>query len=372
MPQRSFRKVALTTTLLASLASPLLADEPAPAVQEQPVPLQAVEPATEKPAPAEPGQTEEKKELSEQELRQRMTELESELRKIREEFQRKAVEDRNKVEVQERKLVEDIKLPANPTRQQCEQYLAELREAAKNKRSFSSADPIVGKLRELPDEHYDLLMTEMNERSTLRYFANYALRDVDPKVMYERFVSTLRENENNIGVIVMNGWTNDVRDVIIEKIQSADASLTPAWFQAAVEIAEPDLYPKLHQITIDSRYATQYLGMLQALPDYDLANTVNACWQRAGEGNIQISQASFAPMAAEMGNIDALGALVAQLNTTVSFSISSSTYNIRRINVLRFIEYRGSNQEIQEWYQQNKDKLVFDHLRKRFVLPEDN
>ena len=48
----------------------------------------------------------------------------------------------------------------------------------------------------------------------------------------------------------------------------------------------------------------------------------------------------------------------------------SSSYNSRRINVLKYIDYRGSNKEIVAWYDKNKDKLVFDHYRKRYVLPD--
>ena len=307
---------------------------------------------------------------SEEELRKRMAELEKELKQTRDKFQERAQEDRRKQEEEQRKKVEQISLPENPTREQCEAFIEELREAAKNKRSYSSNDPIVDKLKSLPEEHFDLLMVEMTNNSPLRYFANYAMRGIEPEKLRERFVSSLDQNPNNIGIIVMNGWTQDVRDQVIRKVQSADANLSPAWFQAAVEIADPKLYPKLHEITIGSRYASQFLNILQALPDYDLAHTVNVCWKRAGEDKIPVNQASFAMLAAEQGNVDALRVLVDQLNTVNSYYANSTTYNARRTNVLRFIDYRGSNQEIRAWFEKNQDKLTFDNLQKRYVLPD--
>ena len=124
------------------------------------------------------------------------------------------------------------------------------------------------------------------------------------------------------------------------------------------------------EITTRSRYATQFINMLRALPDYDLGHTVNACWKRASAGELSVSTSTLAPMAAEFGNVDALGSMIGQLQHASSYMINSSSHNARRINALRFIDYRGSNTEVKAWFEANKRKLVFDHFRKRFVLPE--
>lgn len=311
------------------------------------------------------------KEPSEAELRKKMRELEQELQDARNKFQQQANQQREKVKKDALKALDDIKLPKNPTRKQCEEFVAELRKACEGRRSFSSSDPATKKLKELPADHFDLLVTEMANRTSLRYYANYAMRDIDPEKLRERFVSTLDDNPNNIGVIVMQGWCEDVRPAIVKYMQTADGSISPAWFQAAVELDEPSLYPKLHEVTTQSRYAGQFISMLEMLPDYDLAHTIDACWRRAKEGKLSVSYSTFAAKAAAYGNVDALGSLVDQLRSSSSYMSHSSSYNVRRTNVLRLIDYRGSNTDIQSWYKTNKDKLVFDQLRKRFVMPED-
>jgi ribosomal protein L28 len=311
------------------------------------------------------------KKVSEEDLRKKMRELERELQDARNKFQEKANEERQQAQQKALKALDDIKLPENPTREQCEAFVAELRKACEGRRSFSSSDPATKKLKEIPPENFDLLVTEMANRTSLRYYANYALREIDPEKLRERFVNSIDDNPNNIGIIVMHGWVEDIRPAIIEHINGADGSITPAWFQAGVELGEPSLYPKLHEITTQSRYASQFVTMLEMLPDYDLAHTVDVCWRRAKDGKLSVSYSTFAPKAAEYGNVDALGSLVDTLRTTSSYLSHSSTYNMRRTNVLKYIDFRGSNQDIQEWYKANKDKLVFDDLRKRFVVPED-
>lgn len=311
------------------------------------------------------------KELSEADLRKKMRELEQELQNARNKFQQQANQQRDKVKKDALKALDDIKLPENPTRKQCEEYVAELRKACEGRRSFSSSDPATKKLKEIPSDHFDLLITEMTNRTSLRYYANYAMRDIEPEKLRERFVKTIDENPNNIGVIVMQGWCEDIRPAIIKYMQTADGSISPAWFQAAVELDEPKLYPKLHEVTTQSRYAGQFINMLEILPDYDLANTIDACWHRAKEGKLSVSYTTFAAKAASYGNVEALGSLVEQLRSSSSYMSHSSSYNVRRTNVLRLIDYRGSNKDVQAWYKANKNKLVFDHLRERFVIPED-
>lgn len=324
------------------------------------------EPKNEKADPAQGGPA-----VNEKELRQRMRALEQELQEARNKFQKKANRQRKKAEQAAAKSLDDITLAKNPTREQCVAYLDALRKACEGRRSFSSNDPATKKLKQIPEEHFDLLLAEISSRTPLHFYANYAVREIDPETVRKRFVASIDENPNNIGVIVMYGWTEDIRPAIIRHLNSANGTVSPAWFQAAVEIDEPSLYPKLHDITIQSRHANQFISMLEMLPHYDFVHTINTCWKRAREGKLSVNRSAFSAKAASYGNVDALGALINQLRLSGGFVSHSSSHNARRANVLKFIDYRGSNQEIQQWYKANKNKLVFDHLTKRFVLPED-
>lgn len=305
------------------------------------------------------------------ELRQQMAALQKQLEEKRQQFRAQAIEKRQQDENEQRKKVEVITLPENPTRKQCEAYMAELREASKTRRGSTCSDPIVGKLKALPPEHYDLLMNEMsNSSSLLGYFANCALRGADLEAHREQFTASLDNNPNKIEVIIMNGWAADVPDVITEYVTNNKDKVTPSWFQAAVEVAGPEQYPLLHDVTINSRYANRFIEMLRVLPEYDLSHTINVCWQRAGKSEIPVSQSAFINLAVELGNIEALGMLISQISTSSSYLYSSSSYNTPRMSVLRYIDFRGSNAEIKAWFEKNEEKLVFDHLAKRFVLPE--
>lgn len=346
-----------------------------------PVGLAGAQPGNPSPKPAQPEATakaekpstakppEKPKELTPGQLRDKMRELENELRRTRSKYAAKA--DGNKKKKPKPVSVDTINLPEEPTRQDYEHYMSRLREAARNTRGYNTNNPIVGKLKSVPPEHLDLLFNEIGTQSRLRSFCNYALREHDPEVIRESVTGHIPVNNNTIGVIVMNGWCQDIRPQIVEKISNADGSLSIAWFQAAIEVNDPSLYQKMHEITINSRYAGQFINMLKGLPEYDIVHTVNTCWQHAKQGKIRINPASIAQVAAERGNVDALGVLIGQLQNTTNYMVNSYSYNSKRVNVLHLIEFTGSNAEIKEWLKRNKDNLIFDHHRKRFVLPKE-
>jgi Skp family chaperone for outer membrane proteins len=350
----------------------IVLDIKAPVLLEKNAPEAAAEKAEEK-GDANADEVAEKpepKEPTQEELRRKMRDLERQLREARNAFQQRANDDQQQKRVDPKVTLEDIKLPENPTRQQAVAYVEALRKACEGRRSFSSSDPATLKLKELPPKFADLLITEMQNRTSLRYYANYAMREIEPENIRQHVIDTLSEKPNNIGMVVMHGWVEDVRDHVIAHIESADGNITPAWFQAAVELDEPSLYPKLHELTIQSRNAAQFINMLGMLSDYDLAHTVDVCWRRAKEGKLSVSTSVLAQKAAEYGNVEALGTVITQMRTSTSYFSHSSSFNARRTNVLRFIDFRGSNDEIRNWYEQNKDELVFDKARGRFVLPE--
>lgn len=308
---------------------------------------------------------------TEAELHANIKELEQELAETRNNLRQQAEQDRQKLHKEQLLAIEKIKLSENPMRSDCETFVSQLREISKTRRIYSSADPVTMKLKQVPFEHIDLLIMEMADRTSLHNHVKLMLSEYEPEQLRKSFTKSFHEKPILIRVIVMHGWVEDVRPAIVAKLNSADGKLSPAWFQAAVELRDPALYPKLHNITTQSRYAIQFLGMLEMLQDYDLVHTVDVCWERAKDGQLSVNTSTFARTAASYGNVDALGLLIEQLVSNNSYFNDSSTYNARRTQVLRYVDYHGSNAELKKWYTTNKDRLVFDQFRKRFIVPKD-
>lgn len=270
--------------------------------------------------------------------------------------------------------LDEIKLPENPTRAQCTAYVEALRKHVEGRNSFSSGDKEVKKLQALPPEHVDLVLGEMVGSTPLRFYAKYAMRQTDPETYRDVAVQKLADRPNFIMLIVRYGWFEKAKPAILARLEQGNHTDTPAtWFQAYTEVAEPKHYNTLHEIAIQSTEPENLIPLLQTLPDYDLNHTISACWQKTKKETSSYTrsrrQRAIAEYAVSIGEIDALGALIDTLQNDHSYHRSQiDQVDKERAQVIRHIAFRGSNKEIKEWFDSNRDKLVFDTFQERFVL----
>lgn len=298
-------------------------------------------------------------------------------KKTEAERKKEAEENKKQKELTEAERLEKIVLPENPTRKQCEDYVAALRRHVEGRNSFASSHKEVDKLKAIPAEHIDLLLTEMSNHSNLQFYARYSLRDIQVDEHKDKIVAKLDEQPNNILFVVHYGWFDAAKPTILARLKSTEPSseIEPAWFQAFVEVAEPEHYDKLHELAVKSREITKLMPLLESLPSYDLSHTINEAW-KPGKANehdyyLRRKRESLAPYAASIGNVEALGMLVNKLQDAPSYRMRLDYVNQERLNITRFIDFRGSDKQIADWYKANKDDLIFDVYRKKFVLPED-
>ncbi|MEM9415669.1 MAG: hypothetical protein AAGA29_09360 [Planctomycetota bacterium] len=270
-------------------------------------------------------------------------------------------------------LIENITLPDNPTRADCEVFIEELAEATQGQNAFSTNDPQVQKLSQIPPEHIDLLIGATSGRSPLRYHASYAMREMDFSNMRSRIDTLLRDQPALIGLVVNQGWALDARDAIRDKIIQRPANLGMAWFQAASELNDPALYAAIHDCVLQARNYSQVVLMLESMADYDVERTVSALWLRNRVEGSSGTRYQVALIAVRFGYVDALEELVSQLAQRGSYYYNNNgenTYDTQRAMVMRYIDYSGSVQEIARWIAEHRDELVFDHVTQRYLLPE--
>lgn len=290
--------------------------------------------------------------------------------------QKAAEEKKKQQELNEKQRLAKIVLPDNPTREQCEAYIAKLRKHTEGRNSFSSGDDEVDKLKAIPAEHVDLILNEMTGNSGLRFYSRYAIKDIDVEEHKDKIVARLDQQPNNILFIVHYGWFQAAEPAILSRLENADPTteIEPAWFQAFVEVAEPKHHKKLHEIAVNAKQIDDFVPLLETLPDYDLNHTVNAAWNTIDKHSrdyyARRKRETLAPYAARFGEVEALGILIEQLQNAPDYNMRLDRVNQERLNIARLIDFRGSDKEIEAWYEQNKDKLVFDNFRKKFVVQE--
>lgn len=312
-------------------------------------------------------------ERTEDEIRGELNQLADKQRELQQELQRSL---RPETDIKTKPATPDITgilLPKNPSREQVETYIAELRGVAAKLDRVSSVDPTIDRLVVFPSDHFDLVLEEVAQRTPMYFYVENALRRMDADSIRKGCVAAVNRTESEIALnmIILSGWTNDIQLAVQKRLKKDGGDINLLWFQAAADLGDSSLYPQLHDATINSPLASQFIDILKSLPDYDLTKTVDACWDRANNGRLEISPSSLALQFAELGNVQSLGNLISGLPPVSRNAYVRRNAYTPRLSVLRLIDTRGSNVEIKAWFEINKDKLAFDRFRQRFIVPED-
>lgn len=306
-------------------------------------------------------------------------------------------QDIDKEPPSEAELNAAIVLPDNPSRQQTQAYIAELVQL--NNRLSKSGMGYARLLESMatyqmfdavPDRYIDLLISNLSEWWIKPEIAQSIARR-DPKVIKPIIIAGLDKHPDNIIAIRYFGWYEDAKEPILGKFEKTETlhrmPNEENWLHAFTYVAEPKHYPKIKQLFVSSFRRSEKVRLLETMPGYDILDTVRACIadteKNIADGNpkgdylsqVYIELERLWVIAAGAGDVDALGELIDVLNNRKPDAATSyfkrGEKDLQRHNVTQFINFKGSNKEIAEWFKANREKLVFDRFTKRYVIGDD-
>lgn len=262
-----------------------------------------------------------------------------------------------------------IKLPADPSDDQVKDYIRDIMTVSKGQNSFSSQDPQVGMLVKLGPDRVELLLESLARRPghgfAMGYFhVRQAVLKLVTDEHKELVLKALPAHTFLAEAVLERGWERDAREVLIEELSSADPQQLPIeWIQSVANLGDPETYDKLkwYLIQRENRYATY--GAIRDLPGLDLTDAVEKIWTKTGYNEWE--ERGIAKMAMQYGHLDAVERLLEYLDGE-----NRGQWETREIRRLLFqhVDFRGSNKDVQEWINKNRENIVFDKERKKFVL----
>ena len=254
-----------------------------------------------------------------------------------------------------------IKLPDNPTKEQVRAYISDILFASRNQNAFSDSDPQIRMLTEIGPENLDVLLETLSGGIT-QPFMVHAVRRLATQEHKKMVLDALPICPDLVEVVIANGWVQDARDILINELRSGQVSLPIEWINIVASFRDPSTYGDLRAHLVHGSNRLWTYKAIKNLPDMDLHEAVAEAWQRCRYREWEAR--SMAPVAVEYGHIDALELLVNALDGH-SVDLMGGSYSPRSV-VLNHTEARGTNEEIRRWFNENKDRLVFDAHSKKF------
>ncbi len=210
-------------------------------------------------------------------------------------------------------LLADIRLPANPSREQVALYIDAVLATGAGRNSWSSVDPQVGKLVAVGPDHIDLLLDSTDSHQVELWVSTAAQKLITARHR-DLVLSRLRDRVFLAGMVRKFGWQDDAREIITAGLESG-VVLPDAWLAIAVDYQDPALTPVLRRLLVQGPNRSHVYSVVRRAVGIDLDAAVQEAWQdMRAEGFGPASSAhdlhAFAGIAASHGIRDALVHLV--------------------------------------------------------------
>ena len=257
----------------------------------------------------------------------------------------------------------DIKLPLNATREQTEEYIDKILAFSQKRRVVSGIDPHIKMLEKIPHKYLPLLADRLTEGwGPKNYHVSLAVANLAEESDKDFIVKRLARHPNLIFAVIRYGWEQDVKDIIFHEI-AVNKYLTGGWITCARKLAKPENYGTLIKYMIKGQNHYHTYKTIKDLPGIKLDKAVAKIW-RDKESYYSIwEKKCTAFIAADYGYIDALKALI-ELRKDESNYLKKTAVG----KIYSLTGQKGAYDKLKEWFDSNRDKLVFDKKKKRYLV----
>jgi len=264
------------------------------------------------------------------------------------------------------KLLKDIVLPENPTKDQARDYIHKILAATEGQNSFSDFDPQIGMLVLVGEDNLDLLLetADDNPSGSATIHVNYAIKRLATDKSKDLILKSLEKNKELADVVLEHHWQSDVKDILLAKLGTG--YLPNEWIEAVVSFNDPATYDALIRHFENGSNKAQTYNLIRELPGISLEKSVNVAWDRSKRAHAW-ERNSMAMIAMDYGRQDALESLINALETKES---RRNKYMLDQIHfaILDHTDIPESRiNDAKAWYAEVKESLKFDPATKKFT-----
>lgn len=309
-----------------------------------------------------PSETDEQMLKSLNAMKKDLAGLKNELSQIKKEIKKNRIQSSSYYRIEKGPdidALEKITLPENPTRKQISSYILKIIAASKQQNSFSTNDVQIGMLCKVGSANIDLLLPHI-KNYYVRESVIFLVTEKDKIKVLEAF----KKYPELITCIEKNNWEKDCRDTIFNYIKSNRTYLPYEMMQAAASLSTPQEYDILAQYFIrDMNPQTSYKALAK-LKDFDMQSAVDKAWRLQKDSGNRWQRNQIAFIAAKYGHKDALKVII----DVYAISNNGNHHSRLRTDLFKLTGQILPPQKMYEWYNANKDKLVYDKDSQTYVI----
>lgn len=271
-----------------------------------------------------------------------------------------------------------LTLPAQATAAEVEEYVQRIAVLTLKQDRYDDDDPQVAMLADAGRQHLEPLIAALGSSNTMDRYLFEALKVATKDSQKGVLIDQLARRPELLQVVQARRWTMDAKDVLIEEVRNGRQRGSPAWLTAVAQLGDESVFPLLEQCFVQGPNRLQVWRIVESLPGVDAEGAVRRAWQQAKLENPQ-ERIQLATLAIGFGEKDALAILIEQLpphqppNPQMNHPGMwhhggfGGPIDLRQ-TVLVHINFHGNNDEIRDWFRQNREKLRFDPATRRYYV----
>ncbi len=254
-----------------------------------------------------------------------------------------------------------IILPENPSPKQVRDYIRKIGIASAKQRSYSERDPQVYMLSQVGNENLELLLNaNLNHQS--KFYAIPAITALAEEKDKDLILKYLPFNKDLVKVVIQKNWEEDAKPILYNELREVPHYLPTEWIRAIVNLEESCIYDDLKQYLILGSNKSWTYETIKMLPDIELEDAIFEAWQNAKHDKWPL--ASFAPIALAYGHADAIPIIIDSLDSSPN---DHDAVRHPRKHILQYTYAKGSNDDLRNWYIENKNNFEFDKEKRKYI-----
>ncbi|MHC4955347.1 MAG: carboxypeptidase-like regulatory domain-containing protein [Planctomycetota bacterium] len=252
------------------------------------------------------------------------------------------------------------KFDKNANKDDVRKYVAKIMEGATDGRnSWGTSDPECLALKRVGSAHVDVLVEALaHPRNT---WVNWAIEALVDETHKDLILKALPDNRELVVCVVEQKWARDAEATLVEGLKENKTYVPTEWIDAVASLGNTEHYPLLLRYLEKGSNPSHTWKSIRKLPGLDASKAVERMWQRTKKQRWSGNQA--AKVAVEFGYVDALAALVDVMQSGDNWERGRASSAVRN-----WTGQSGSVEEIAKWFSKNRDQLVFDPKKKKYIV----
>jgi len=265
----------------------------------------------------------------------------------------------------DKETLSSIKLPDNATREQVIEYVDQITRVLMRSPCMCllEGDSRVAMLTKVGQKYPDILFEKTD--SPEKFYIIAAIDDLANDETKQMIINALPRYNGLAEVIVDKKWVQDAKEILVGELRKMPNHLPTAWIRAVASFRDPETYDLLTAYLVNGSNKLRTYDAIRFLPSIDVPEAVTMAWDKVSRYDTYDKEQT-APVAVRYGHFDALETLVDSLDT----SHPCFRYTAREA-ILWYTEARGRNDDLKDWFEQNRHRLFFDEKDKIFRVRKD-